>query len=68
MEKGKKKWVRIINIYLYIYSAGYIRVSMGLKKETKQVNQTTLKMGNIGIANMHKKYRRQYRDPGWYTG
>ena len=39
MEKGKKKWVRIINIYLYIYSAGYIRVSMGLKKEAKQVNQ-----------------------------
>ena len=24
-----------------------------------------LKKGNIGIANMHKKYRRQDRDPGW---
>ena len=23
------------------------------------------KGGNIRIANMHKKYRRQDRDPGW---
>ena len=29
-----------------------------------QVNRI-LKKGNIGIANMHKKYRRQDRDPGW---
>ena len=27
-----------------------------------QVNQ---KFGNIGIANMHKKYRRKDRDPRW---
>ena len=65
VEKGKKKkWVRIINIYLYIYSAWYIRVSMRLKKETRQVNQKffEFKRGNIGIVNMHKKYRRQDRD------
>ena len=24
-----------------------------------------LKKGNIGITNMHKKHRRQDRDPGW---
>ena len=54
MEKGKRKWVRIINIYLYIYSACYICVSMRLKKEARQVNQSNLKRGNIGIANMHK--------------
>ena len=30
------------------------------------VNQKFLKRGiAIGIANMHKKYRRQDRDPGW---
>ena len=33
-----------------------------------QVNQKffEFKKGNIGIANMHKKYRRQDRDPGWF--
>ena len=42
MEKGKK-WVKIINVYLYIYSACYIiRVSMRLKKEARQVNQKFL--------------------------
>ena len=30
-----------------------------------QVNQKFLKRENIGIANMHKKYRRQDRDPGY---
>ena len=35
MER-RKKWVRI---YLYIYSACYIHVSMRLKKEAIQVNQ-----------------------------
>ena len=29
-----------------------------------QVNQKFFEL-NIGIANMHKKYRRQDRDPGW---
>ena len=35
--------------------------------EVRQVNQKffEFKKGNIGIANMHKKYRRQDRDPGW---
>ena len=42
----------------------YTWVSTSLKKEARQVNQTNLDP-NIGIANMHKKYRRQDRDPGW---
>ena len=33
---------------------------------TKATSKSTnLKRRNIGIANMHKKYRRQDRDPGW---
>ena len=34
--------------------------------ETKKGGETSKsKRGNMGIANMHKKYRRQDRDPGW---
>ena len=40
-----------------------LHVSMRLKKEARQVKKK-LKRGNIGIANMHKKYKRQDRDPG----
>ena len=61
MEKGKRKWVRM-HIYSACYIVNNIRVSMRIKKEARQVN---LKRGNIGIANTHKKYRRQDRDPGW---
>ena len=37
---------------------------MKLKKEARQVNQKffQFKKGNIGMANMHKKQRRQDRD------
>ena len=35
---------------------------MKLKKEARQVNQLNFKKGNIGMANMHKKQRRQDRD------
>ena len=34
-------------------------------KTSKSRNSWNLKRGNIGIANMHKKYRRQDRDPEW---
>ena len=64
-EKGKRKWIRIINInlYVHIYSACYIRVLMRLKKEARQVNKNSpnLKRRNIGIVNM------QDRDPGWLS-
>ena len=40
----------------------YTQVATGLKKGGKT---SKLKKENIGIANMHKKYRRQDRDPGW---
>ena len=49
----------------------YTQVATGLN-ETKKGGKTSkskilrnFKKGNIGIANMHKKYRRQDRDPGW---
>ena len=49
----------------------YTQVATGLN-ETKKGCETSkskilriLKKRNIGIANMHKKYRRQDRDPGW---
>ena len=46
----------------------YTQVATGLN-ETKKGGETSkskiLKKGNIRIANMHKKYRRQDRDPGW---
>ena len=35
------------------------------KKGGESSKSKILKRGNIGIANMHKKYRRQDRDPGW---
>ena len=41
------------------------------KKGGKRSKNSNLKRGNIGIGNMHKKYRRQDRDPrmaGSYTG
>ena len=41
----------------------YTQVGTGLN-ETKKGGEAKNK-GNIGLANMHKKYRRQYRDPGW---
>ena len=68
VEKGKRKWVRIINIYVYVhiytqFATLYLRVSMRLKKEVRQVNQNFFEFWNIGIAKMHKKYRRQDRDP-----
>ena len=49
----------------------YTQVATSLN-ETKKGGETSkskilriLKKGNIGITNMHKKYRRQDRDPGW---
>ena len=33
--------------------------------ETKKGGETSKSKMNIGMANMHKKYRRQDRDPGW---
>ena len=46
MEKGKRKWVRIITctcIYMYTQLAWYIRVSMRIKKEARQVKQKFFK-------------------------
>ena len=38
MKKGKRKWVRIINIYIYMYM--HIILSLVYtKKEARQVNQ-----------------------------
>ena len=68
VEKGKRKRVRIINIYMYvhIYSACYIRVLMRLKKEVRQINQKFFKLKKEEYRNrQHEKYRRQDRDPGW---
>ena len=39
--------------------------TMRLKKEARQVKQKFFKFNIIEIANMHKKYGRQDRDPGW---
>ena len=67
MEKGKRKWVRIIKLRYTctsIYSACNICVSMTLKKGGK-TSKSIKKRGNIRITNMHKKYGRQDRDPGW---
>ena len=48
--------------FLYgIYSYFLTGSDSGLMK---QKNSSNLKRGNIGIANMHKRYRRQDRDPG----
>ena len=44
MEKGKKKWVRIIN-NICMYMPCYIRVSITLKMEAGQVNQKSLRIG-----------------------
>ena len=44
---------------MYVHILG-LPFSTKLKKEARQVNQT----GNIGLTNMHKKDRRQDRDPG----
>ena len=33
--------------------------------QVKIKKSSNLKRRNIGIANLHKKYRRQDRDPGW---
>ena len=61
MEKGKGKWVRIIIFTLYVH----IWVATCLN-ETKKGGETSkssnFKRGNIGMANMHKKQRRQDRD------
>ena len=35
------------------------------KKGGETSNQLDLKRGNIGIANMYKRYRKQDRNPGW---
>ena len=60
VEKGKGKWKLYIIMSIYMYT----RVTTCLneiKKEVRQVNQK-FKKGNIGMANMHKKQRRQDRD------
>ena len=46
----------------------YTQVATGLnetKKGGETSKSTNFKKGNIGIANVHNKYRRQDRDPGW---
>ena len=72
MEKGKRKWVGIINYihvcaYTCILSLVYTCLNENKKggETSKSKNSANLKRGNIGIANMHKKYRKQDRDPGW---
>ena len=65
VEKGKGKWVKIIyTMSLYVH----IRVATCLN-ETKKGGKTSkskkfwhLKNGNIGMANVQKKQRRQDRD------
>ena len=57
VEKGKRKWVRIIHAYILSLLQIIIRVSMRLKKGGKTSKS------NLGIVKMHKKYRRQDRDP-----
>ena len=54
VEKGKGKWVRILFII--------ICAATGLKKGGETRNSSHLKKGNIGMANMHKKQRRQDKD------
>ena len=58
MEKAKRKWVRII-MYVHILS-----LLCTCLNETKGGETSKLKRGNIRITNMHKKHRRQGRDPG----
>ena len=57
VEKGQKSWIGII---IHIYSGRYLK----LKREVRQVKQKffDFKKGNVGMANMHKKQRRQDRD------
>ena len=35
------------------------------KKRRREKISSSFKRGNIGIANVYKKYRRQASDPGW---
>ena len=44
------------------YYIVHIRVAACLNETKKQVNKTKFKKGNIGMANMHKKQKRQDRD------
>ena len=57
MEKGKGKWVRIICAY-----SGCCLCLNETKKGGETSNSSNFKKGNIGMANMHKKQRRQDRD------
>ena len=49
----------------------YTQVATGLNETTKGGETSKLKIrrilnkGNMGITNMHKKYRRKDRDPRW---
>ena len=56
MEKGQKSWFRIIIIH--IYWGHYLSAKKGGKTSKSKI----FKKGNIGMANMHKKQRRQDRD------
>ena len=47
---------------MHIYSGCYLSEKGG---ETSKSKILKFKKGNIGIVNMHKKYRRQDRDPEW---
>ena len=60
MEKGQKSWFGIIIKYMCIYTN-----CLNETKKGGETSKSNLKRRNIGIANMHKKYRRQDRDPGW---
>ena len=55
VEKGQKSWFKII----LIYSGHYLSAKKGDKLIK---NSSNFKKGNIGMANMHKKERRQDRD------
>ena len=52
-------------MYVHIYLGCYIYTCLNETKKGGDTSKSILKRGNIGIANMHKKYRRQDRDPGW---
>ena len=43
----------------------YTEVYIPSQKPHNYKNSSNLERRNIGIANMHKKYWRQDRDPGW---
>ena len=75
MEKGKRKWVRIITVYMYMHTQLAIYYIYTCLNETKKGDETSKskipKRGNIAITNLHKKVqetREGFRMAGLYSG